>query len=62
MMGTRDARNIYSNLALNKYLHTVAYSWISSTMRWEVADWDLSVLGEVSLAAVVNTVKDLRVL
>ena len=26
-----DARNMYSNLAVNKYLHTVASRWISST-------------------------------
>ena len=31
MMGAMDARNMYSNLAVNKYLHTVASSWISST-------------------------------
>jgi len=29
-------------------------------MGWEVVDWDLSVLGVVPLAAVVNTIKDLR--
>jgi len=31
MMGAMDARNMYSNLAVNKYLHTVASRWISST-------------------------------
>ena len=31
MMGARDARNMWSNLAVNKYLHTVASCWISST-------------------------------
>ena len=31
MMGAMDARNLYSNLAVNKYLHTVASCWISST-------------------------------
>jgi len=30
MMGTMDARNMWSNLAENKYLHTVASHWISS--------------------------------
>jgi len=28
MMGAMDARNMYSNLAVNKYLHTVASCWI----------------------------------
>jgi len=31
VMGVMDARNKYSNLAVNKYLHTVASCWISST-------------------------------
>ena len=31
MMGAMDTRNMYSNLAVNKYLHTVASCWISST-------------------------------
>ena len=31
MMGAMDARNMYSNLAVNKYLHNVASRWISST-------------------------------
>ena len=31
MMGAMDARNMHSNLAVNKYLHTVASCWISST-------------------------------
>ena len=31
MMGAMDARNMYSNLAVNEYLHTVASCWISST-------------------------------
>jgi hypothetical protein len=31
MMGAMDARNMYSNLEVNKYLHTVASRWISST-------------------------------
>jgi len=31
MMGAMDARNIYSNLAVNKYPPTVASRWISST-------------------------------
>ena len=30
-MGAMDARNMYSNLAVNEYLYTVASSWISST-------------------------------
>jgi len=30
-MGAMDARNMYSNLAVNNYLHTVASCWISST-------------------------------
>jgi len=28
MMGAMDARNMYSKLTVNKYLHTVAYCWI----------------------------------
>jgi len=31
MIGAMDGRNMYSNLAVNKYLHTVASCWISST-------------------------------
>jgi len=31
MMGAMDARNMYSNLAVNKYLHTVASCWIPAT-------------------------------
>jgi len=30
-MGTMDARKMCSNLAVNKYLHTVASRWFSST-------------------------------
>ena len=30
LMGAMDARNMYSNLAVNEYLHTVASCWISS--------------------------------
>ena len=33
MMGAIDARNMQSNLAVNKYLHTVASFWISSTLH-----------------------------
>jgi len=28
MMGAMDTRNMYSNFAVNKYLHTVASCWI----------------------------------
>jgi len=31
MMGVMDAQNVYSNLAVYKYLRTVASCWISST-------------------------------
>jgi len=31
MLGVMDARNMWSNLVLNKYLHTVVSRWISST-------------------------------
>jgi len=31
LMGAMDARNMYSNLSVNKYLHTVASHRISST-------------------------------
>ena len=34
-MGAMDARNMYSNLAVNKYLHTFASSWISSTSNFD---------------------------
>jgi len=33
MTGTMDARNMWSNLAVNKYLQTVASCWISSTIN-----------------------------
>ena len=36
MMGTMDVRNMYSNLAVNKYLHTVASRWISSTFIYVI--------------------------
>ena len=32
-MGAMDARNMYSNLAVNKHLHAVASRWISSTYK-----------------------------
>ena len=35
MMGAMDARNMYSNLAVNKYLQTVASRWISSTQNYD---------------------------
>ena len=35
MMGTMDTWNIQSNLAVNKYLHTVASQWISSTQNYD---------------------------
>ena len=33
MMGAMDARNMWSNLAVNKYLHTVASRWIYSNCK-----------------------------
>ena len=35
MIGEMDARNMQSNLAVNKYLHTVASCWISSTQNYD---------------------------
>jgi len=35
MMGAMDARNMYSNLAVNKYLYAVASRWISSTYNYD---------------------------
>jgi len=47
-MGAMDARNMYSNLAANKYLQTVASRWISSTQqkiyRWNVSGLQVGVL------------------
>ena len=34
-MGAMDTRNMYSNLAVNKYLHAVAFRWISSTYNYD---------------------------
>ena len=39
MMGAMDARNMQSNLAVNKYLHTVASRWIYSTYGNAVLYW-----------------------
>jgi len=38
MMGAMDAQNMWSNLAINKYLRTVACRWISSTLLCDVID------------------------
>jgi len=35
MTAAMDARNMYSNLAVNKYLHTVASCWIYSTYLFQ---------------------------
>ena len=45
MMGAMDARNVYSNLAVNKYLHTVASCRITSA--YHVAQF-LSALSDVT--------------
>ena len=39
MMGAMDARNMQSNLAVNKYLHTVASCWISSTQNYDARNY-----------------------
>jgi len=38
-MGAMDARNMYSNLAVNKYLYTVASRWISSTKNYDARNY-----------------------
>ena len=38
-MGAMDARNMYSNLTVNKYLHTVGSCWISSICHYVVCFW-----------------------
>jgi hypothetical protein len=38
MMGAMDARNMYSNLAVNKYLHSAASRWIYLTFIISVRD------------------------
>jgi hypothetical protein len=35
MMGAMDARNMYSNLVVNKHPHTVASCWNSSTYDYQ---------------------------
>ena len=36
MMGAMDDQNMYSNLPVNKHLHTVASCWILSTCHTEI--------------------------
>jgi len=38
-MGAMDARHMYSNLAVNKYMHTVASCWISSTYNYDARNY-----------------------
>jgi len=38
-MGAMDARNMYSNLAVHKYLHIVASCWISSTKNYDARNY-----------------------
>jgi len=42
-MGAMDARNMYSNLAVNKYLHTVASCWISSTLNYDARNHEYKI-------------------
>ena len=48
-MGAMDDRNIYSNLAVNKYLHTVASGWICIN----IVNWGLIVHREQFAVAVM---------
>ena len=43
MMGAMDARNMWSNLAVNKYLHTVASCWVSSTKNYEERNYEYKI-------------------
>ena len=45
MMGALDTRNILSNLAVNKYLHTVASCWISSTQNYDARKYKFKKMG-----------------
>ena len=49
VMGTMDARNMQSNFAVNKYLHTVASCWISST--YNLVCWYNFASGRVRIVA-----------
>jgi len=66
-MGVMDARNMYSNLAVNKYLHTLAYCWISSAYYnyscWMYSTFDvfsqmLFAIPDNTLHFVINQMKN----
>jgi len=42
-MGAMDARIMYSNLEVNKYLHTVAPRWISSTLNYDARNHEYKI-------------------
>ena len=42
-MGAMDARNMYSILAVNKYLHTVASCWIPSTYNYDARNHEYKI-------------------
>jgi len=43
-MGEMVARNMYSNLAVNKYLHTDPSCWISSTQNYGARNYKYTIL------------------
>ena len=43
MMGAMDARNMQSNLAVNKYLRTVASRWFSSTQSYDARNHEYKI-------------------
>jgi len=43
MMGAMDTRNTESNLAVNKYLHTVASCWILSIQSYDARNHEYKI-------------------
>jgi hypothetical protein len=50
-MGAMDARNMYSNLAVNKYLHAVASRRISSTSNYDARNHEYKIQDSCVLKA-----------
>jgi len=51
MMGAMDTRNMYSNLAVNKYLYTVASCWISSTYNYDARSYKYKIPRQILLGS-----------
>jgi len=54
MMGAMDGRNMYSNLAVSKYLHTVASRWISSTQNYDARNHEYKEINRCLLFRLIS--------